>query len=62
MTKSMTFRLEDEKVEEAVRVLGCSNRTQAIDIALDIVIGNAKIAKGHEGIFGKFKDWQGEDD
>jgi len=61
MTKSMTFRLESEKVEKAIRVLGCKNRTEAMDMALDIVIGNALIAKGHEGMFSKFSDWPKED-
>ncbi|MBF0198859.1 MAG: hypothetical protein HQL32_14175 [Planctomycetes bacterium] len=61
MKKGMTFRLESEKVKKAVSVLGCSNRTEAIDMALDIVIGNAKIAKGHEAMLGNFTDWQEEE-
>ena len=56
----MTFRLEPEKVEQAQNVLGCKTRTDAIDLALDIVIGNSVISKGHDAIFGKFIDWQSE--
>ena len=56
----MTFRLEPSKVEKAQSVLGCKTRTDAIDQALDLVVGNSIISKGHEGMFGKFKEWQNE--
>jgi hypothetical protein len=60
MTQTMTFRLEPSKVEKAQSVLGCKTRTDAIDQALDLVVGNSIISKGHEGMFGKFKEWQNE--
>ena len=60
MTKAMTFRLEPSKVEKVQSILGCKTRTDAIDLALDLVVGNAIIAKGHDSIFGKFKEWENE--
>ena len=60
MTKTMTFRLEASKVENAQSILGCKTRTEAIDLALDLVLGNSIIAKGHENMFGKFKEWENE--
>ncbi|MBF0245029.1 MAG: hypothetical protein HQL31_07125 [Planctomycetes bacterium] len=56
----MTFRLEPKKVETAQKLLGCKTRTQALDMALDVVIGNARIADGHRSIFGKCPDWPDE--
>ena len=60
MTKTMTFRLEPSKVEKVQSLLKCKTKTDAIDMALDLVVGNSIIAKGHENIFGKFKDWENE--
>ena len=56
----MTFRLEPSKVEKVQSILGCKTRTDAIDLALDLVVGNSIIAKGHDSIFGKFKEWENE--
>jgi len=60
MTKTMTFRLEPSKVQRAQTVLKCKTKTDAIDMALDLVLGNSIIVKGHESMFGKFKDWKDE--
>ena len=56
----MTFRLEPTKVEKVQSLLNCKTKTDAIDMALDLVVGNSIVAKGHEHIFGKFKDWEDE--
>jgi|SaaInlStandDraft_1057018.scaffolds.fasta_scaffold695249_1 hypothetical protein len=60
MTKTMTFRLAPDKVEKVQSLLKCKTKTDAVDMALDLVVGNSLIAKGHDSVFGKFKEWPSE--
>lgn len=49
------FILDDRKVKKVRRALGVSTDTEAVDAALDIIIGNVEIANVHKSIAGKLK-------
>lgn len=47
------FILDPAKIRKAKKLLGVSTETEAVDTALDILLGNAEIADLHRKLSGK---------
>lgn len=49
------FILDAEKIHRAQKILGVSTETEAVNTALDILIGNTEISDLHRKIAGRLK-------
>ncbi len=48
-----TFRLDPRKISAAQRILGARTQTEAIELALDMIILREQLVAGTERMFGR---------